>query len=115
MFGGAVVAFSVTGALLLDRVPANRVGALLLATGTAQTAGIGILMYASLGTAAAPSWPGAAIAAAVGELAYMAPFVIALIAIPLVFPDGRLPSRRFRWVVNFGVDVLDVVARTVDP
>jgi hypothetical protein len=30
---------------------------------------------------------------------YIAPFVIALIGIPLVFPDGRLPSRHFRWVV----------------
>jgi hypothetical protein len=99
MFGGAVVAFAATGALLIHRVPANRVGTMLLATATALTAGITLLVYASLGTSATPAWPGAAIVSALGDLWYTAPFVIGLVGIPLLFPDGRLPSRRFRWVV----------------
>jgi hypothetical protein len=32
------------------------------------------------------------------DLWFALPFVIALVGVPLVFPDGRLPSRRFRWV-----------------
>ena len=96
--GAAIASFSIMGAVLIRRVPANLVGVLLLATGTAQSAGIAILMYASLGSMANPPWPGAAIVSAFGDMAYIAPFVIALIGVPLVFPDGRLPSRRFRWV-----------------
>lgn len=99
MFGGVVVAFSSMGALLVRRVPANPVGALLLATATVQVVGIGVLTYGALGGSAAPPWPGAAIAAAFADVAYTTPFVIALIGTPLVFPDGRLPSSRFRWVV----------------
>lgn len=99
MFGAVVAAFSLMGALLIRQVPENRIGALLLATGTAQTASIAVLAYAGLGGSAVPPWPGAAIVATFGDAAYIAPWVIALIGVPLVFPDGRLPSRRFRWVV----------------
>jgi hypothetical protein len=100
LFGGAVAGFSVMGALLIRRVPANPIGALLLATGTAQAAGLGLLLYGGLGGSATPPWPGSAIVAALGDVWYTAPFVIALVGIPLLFPDGRLPSRRFRWVVR---------------
>jgi len=99
MFGAVVAAFSLMGALLIRRVPENRIGALLLAAGTAQTASIAVLAYAGIGGSADPPWPGATIAATFGDAAYIAPWVIALIGVPLVFPDGRLPSRRFRWVV----------------
>ncbi|MFI5040886.1 MAG: hypothetical protein ACHQNA_03385 [Acidimicrobiales bacterium] len=99
MFGAAVAAFSSMGALLIRRVPANPVGALLLATGTAQTVGLGLLIYGGIGGSATPPLPGAAIVAAFGDVWYIAPFVIALVGVPLLFPDGRLPSRRFRWVV----------------
>jgi hypothetical protein len=99
MFGAAVAAFSLMGALLIRRVTANPIGALLLATGTAQAFGPGLLIYGGVGGSASPPLPGAAIASAFGEVWYIAPFVIGLIGVPLVFPDGRLPSRRFRWVV----------------
>jgi len=99
MFGGAVAAFSVMGALLIRRVPANPIGALLLATGTAQAGGTALLVYGGTGGSAAPPWPGSAIVSALGDVWYTAPFVIALVGVPLVFPDGRLPSPRFRWVV----------------
>lgn len=100
LFGAAVAAFSAMGALLIRRVPANAVGTLLLATAVAQTAGLGLLTYGGLGGSAAPPWPGAAVVAAFGDVWYTAPFVIALIGVPLLFPDGRLPSPRFRWVVR---------------
>ena len=65
-----------------------------------MTAGIALLVYASVGTSAAPAWPGATVVSALGDVWYTAPFVIGLVGIPLLFPDGRLPSRRFRWVVR---------------
>ncbi len=95
----AVALFASIGALLIRRVPANLVGALLLATATAQVVGTGLGMYGTAGTAAVPPWPAAALILALGDVWFIAPFVIALIGIPLVFPDGRLPSRRFRLVV----------------
>jgi hypothetical protein len=95
----AVVLFASIGALLIRRVPANLVGALLLAAATAQVVSIGLEGYWTAGIAADPPWPGAAVASALTDVWFIAPFVIALIGIPLVFPDGRLPSRRFRWVV----------------
>ncbi|MCJ7711832.1 MAG: hypothetical protein MUQ32_13495 [Chloroflexi bacterium] len=100
MFGGAIAAFSLMGALLIRRVPANPIGALLLGVGSAQTAGIALLVYGGTGGSAVPPWPGSAIVSALGDVWYTAPFVIALVGIPLVFPDGRLASPRFRWVVR---------------
>ncbi len=95
----AVAVFASTGALLIRRVPANLVGALLLATATAQVVGVGLQGYGIIGTAAVPPWPAAAIVAALTDVWFEAPFVIALVGVPLLFPDGRLPSPRFRWVV----------------
>ena len=95
----AVAAFAFMGALLIRRAPANLIGTLLLATATAQVAGLALQGYWTGGTAAGPPWPGAEIVAALTDVWYTAPFVIALVGIPLIFPDGRLPSRRFRWVV----------------
>jgi hypothetical protein len=94
----AVAAFSTMGALLIRRAPANLIGALLLATATAQVVAVGLQDYGIAGTAAAAPWPGAAIVSALADVWFIAPFVIALVGLPLVFPDGRLPSPRFRWV-----------------
>jgi hypothetical protein len=116
--GGAIAVFSLMGALLIRRVPANPIGALLLATGTAQAAGVGLQFYASLGAPASPPWPGAALVAALTDVWYTAPFVVALVGVPLLFPDGRLPSPRFRWVVwitiaGTGLQVLAGLARLI--
>jgi hypothetical protein len=99
VFWGAVVAYSSMGALLIRRVPANHTGSMLLAAGTSLAGGGVLLAYGSAGAAAAPPWPGAEVISALGDVWYTTPFVIALVGVPLVFPDGRLPSRRFRWVV----------------
>ena len=97
--GLSVLAFSLMGALLVRRVPNNPVGALLLAAATVQFAASALLAYAYLGTAATPQWPVAASAGIFGDVAYLTPLILAVIGIPLLFPDGRLPSRRFRLVV----------------
>jgi len=57
-------------------------------------------MYADVGALQTPPWPGAAAARLIGDTTFIYPFLIAFVAVPLVFPDGRLPSPRYRWVVG---------------
>jgi hypothetical protein len=99
LYLGVVTSSGFVGALLITRVPGNRVGGLLLATAVLLAAAVGLGTYATLGTTATPAWPGAAVAAVLTDAVYIFPIVIALIGVPLVFPDGHLPSPGFRWIV----------------
>ncbi len=96
----AIVAFAATGALLVTRAPDNAVGGLLVVTATLLVGGIFVQGFGLAGTAASPNWPGAAIVAALTDVWFTSPYVLALVGVPLLFPDGRLPSRRFWWVVG---------------
>jgi hypothetical protein len=88
-----VVAFASVGALIAARRPANPIGwlcllfALLLAIWQFGAAYAGFAPIAGL--------PGAALAAWVGWLAGPA-YALLFFFLPLLFPDGRLPSRRWR-------------------
>jgi hypothetical protein len=106
-----IASYAGVGALLRTRVPANPIGALMLASGTTLVAAIVIGLYANIGTLQVPPWPGSGLARLVGDTLFIYPFVIALIGVPLVFPDGRLPSRRFRWVV--WITIANMVAWTL--
>lgn len=99
LFMLGVGAFGSIGALLVSRVPGNPIGALMLATGTLTVAAVAVSAYAAAGASHDPRWPGADLAETIGNAMVLYPIVIALVGIPLIFPDGRLPSRRFRWVV----------------
>ena len=99
LFIVGVGAFGSIGALLVSRVPGNPIGLLMLATSTLTVAAIAISAYAAVGASDDPSWPGTRLAATIGNAMFLYPIVVALVGIPLIFPDGRLPSRRFRWVV----------------
>ena len=120
-----IASFTAVGALLWTRVPANPIGVMLLAAGTVLVAAIVVGTYADVGFLQVPPWPGASLARRIGDTTFIYPFVIALIGVPLVFPDGRLPSARFRWVVRITIatmvawtilgTLLDQEARTTDP
>ncbi len=103
LYAVGITSFAGVGAVLISRVPANPIGALLLAAGTVLVAGIVIGSYADVGAAQQPPWPGSTLARSLGNLLFFYPFVIAFIGVPLVFPDGRLLSPRFRWVVVFAI------------
>jgi hypothetical protein len=99
LIGLGVAAYLGIGLLLVRRVPTNPIGALMLATGTLAVAPVALGVCANLGAQQIPPWPGVAKARLIADAMFIYPVLIALVGIPLVFPDGRLPSRRFRAVV----------------
>ena len=89
--------FSVVGVLIASRRPENAVGWLLLVIGIANGLSLLTASYAGWALYVHPSAPfGAEIAGATGWL------WIPAVALPatfllLIFPDGHLPSPRWRW------------------
>jgi hypothetical protein len=98
-----ITSFVAVGAILVRRVPANPIGGLLLAAGTFAVVSSTLLSYSNLAALQVPPWPGSVLARSVGNAFVLYPVVIALVGVPLVFPDGRLPSPRFRWVVLIAI------------
>jgi signal transduction histidine kinase len=99
-FDPVLLAFAGVGAVVASRRPANPIGWLFLAEGLAfalAVAGSAYARYAitsgqGRATASWAAWLGAI----PGELFFLFPLVL------LVFPDGRLPSRRWRaiaWLI----------------
>ncbi len=103
VFGAAIASCAGVGALLFVRVPRNPIGALLLAAATIWPVGIALGTYAEVGWSRTPPWPGSTVAAIIGDLCFVYPIALVLIGVPLIFPDGRFPSRRFRWVAWLAV------------
>jgi signal transduction histidine kinase len=98
----AFAAFGVVGALVVSRTRGNRVGLLLL-YGSAVTAvsfAAGELMTA-LWRDETRSGTAVFIAAFVSNAGWILGIIPVVLFLPLIFPDGRLPSRRWRplaWV-----------------
>ncbi len=98
-FAFAVGAVAVVGAVVTLAVPGNRVGWLLLAAAAVMGAGAALTEAGVHGVVTAPgSVPGAAYMAAIGPGLEAAGILIAVVAVPVVFPDGRLPGPRWRWL-----------------
>jgi hypothetical protein len=98
-FAFAVGAVAVVGAVITLAVPGNRVGWLLLAAAALMGAGLALTEAGVYGVVTAPgSVPGAAYMAAIGPGLEAAGMLIAVVAVPVIFPDGRLPGPRWRWL-----------------
>ena len=98
----AVVAYAGAGRLIASRVPGNAVGWLLCLVGLSVAGALLTEQYALYGLATAPgSVPAARLAGWFsGTLAALT--IALLFFVVLLFPDGRLPSRRWRpvlWVM----------------
>jgi signal transduction histidine kinase len=112
-FTPLLLAFAVVGTIVASHRPANPIGWLFLAEGLGFAVGVATDTFArhAIRAGAAPSsvawadWLGAV----AGELGFL--FVLAV----LLFPDGRLPSRRWRvaaWLIIAGEALLVLMAVT---
>ena len=98
-FAFAVGAVAVVGAVITLAVPGNRVGWLLLAAAAVMGAGLAVTEAGVHGVVTSPgSVPGAAYMAAIGPGLEVAGMLIAVVGVPVIFPDGCLPGPRWRWL-----------------
>ncbi|HUF60007.1 MAG TPA: histidine kinase [Actinomycetota bacterium] len=89
--------FGVVGALIVSRAPGNRIGSLFLwAPVVAAAGGLSSEFVTFVYDRGASAGVGLAVAAVVAESAWIVGILPALILLPLLFPDGRLPSQRWR-------------------
>ncbi len=111
VFGGAL---PLLGALILSRIPRHAVGRLFLCCGLVSAATLPLFGYGRL---ALYDHPGQLPLG--GEAAWVSAWLWALGFMPLVtlgvllFPDGRLPSRRWRPVLVIDVLAVALVAAAV--
>ena len=98
----AVVIYAGVGHLIASRRPDNVIGWLLCLVGLALAATMLCEQYALRGLAVAPgSLPAAEVAGWLSQATFVLTFA-PLLFVVLLFPDGRLPSRRWRpvlWVL----------------
>ena len=96
-FSLPIVAFAAAGCLLALRRPENAVGWLLLAFGA--LGGLGGALSAWLHVATAAGLPGAALSRWTGTVLWVPVVGLATGPLLVLFPDGHLPSRRWRVVL----------------
>ena len=93
--------YPLVGALVASRQPANPVGWLLLAIGLGLA--LGALVDTNLASASPPAF---AVSAWLSETAWYVWLTSAGVFLPLVFPNGRLVSPRWRPVLWLGLGAL---------
>jgi hypothetical protein len=106
----AVAAFATVGAFVIWRRPGNAIGWVFLAIGVAVSLRVGAAQYAEYSLVVRPgALPGGRFAVSLGEALSTLMFALLGLAL-LLFPDGRLPSPRWRkllWILGaaglFGV------------
>ena len=108
LFAAMVASLGGVGALVATRKPRDPVGWILLASGSLVTLAVCGEDYVRLSVADFGGALPLTVATAWIESLAFGPAIILLAGVmPLYFPDGRLPSGRWRWVV--WIAALDVV------
>lgn len=104
VLGFVLLAFPTVGAIIASRQPRNPIGWLLCAAGLWEEIGVFALVYAVRSLVTAPgSLPGGDVAVWLQELTLGPSFFAFFIFLLLLFPDGRLLSRRWRPVMVVGL------------
>ena len=95
-----LLAYPLVGAVIASRRPRHPIGWLLLIGGLMLAVDTLAGSYSRLALAGAPADPSAAglLAAGMRNWTWSVFGMCALVLVPLLFPDGRLPSRRWRVV-----------------
>jgi len=94
-----ILVFATTGALVASRIPGNPIGWLLCLAALAFTIGGTCVQISELGVRDGADSAAITAAAWVGTFVWMLGVGPAATFVLLLFPDGRLPSRRWRPVV----------------
>jgi hypothetical protein len=104
--------FPIVGWLIATRRPGNAMGWIFIVIGLSQAIDAFASQYAYVGLVLAPgSLPAADIMAWVGVWAWVPGFALLMTVAVLLFPDGRLPSPRWRpilWLVGLVMVLLAV-------
>ena len=110
-FTPVLLAFAVVGWLVAARRPGNPIGWLFLTEALAFAVAVATASYARYATTVSPHLPAAAwigwLGAIAGELFFVFPLVL------LIFPDGKLPSARWRplaWAIVVAEALLILIA-----
>ena len=92
--------YAVAGALIITRVPGNRIGAVFLVAAWLWAATLLLDQYSSYGALTAPGTvPATGLATWLANWLWVPGTALLFFAVPVLFPDGRLPSRRWRPIV----------------
>jgi hypothetical protein len=92
------------GAIILARQPGHRIGWIFAAAGIVDGVLTLAIEYANFGLYFRPgSLPGAVLAAWLGSWIFVIPIFLVGPALFLVFPEGRLLTPRWRWVLLSGL------------
>jgi hypothetical protein len=109
----AALPFPIVGALIARRHPDNPIGWILLVIGLSEGLSLAIAEYAWGALIVRPSsLPLGAELAWAASWTWMPGAVLLVTFLLLLFPDGRLPSRRWRPVVWLTTSLLAVIAVT---
>jgi hypothetical protein len=107
-FSAVMVGYASVGALLAGRDGAGRIGALLLAGGFLfGLVPFGYVIGLTL-TLSDPSSPVANLILLLGPVATGPGFAMILPGLAIAFPDGHLPSHRWRWPVGIVAGVIAI-------
>lgn len=103
--------YAVVGGFLASRVPRNRIGWLLIAAAWLWSLDMVASQYAVYGAITVPgSLPAVGFATWLAAWLWVPGNVLLFFGLPILFPDGHLPSRRWRPVAALGLVVIAVAA-----
>lgn len=104
LIGVMVASFGIVGALVVTRRRRNPVGWILWGMASMVTVSLVPTAYVTFSmTAHAGGLPGTVALAWLSNLGILPALWIVVVFVPLLFPDGRLPSPRWRWLAAFDV------------